>query len=50
MKPTNLVGRFDLDLVLRDASLDPHNRATRRVLAAAAIGTEVNDGYYGVRT
>ena len=46
MEMPDLVGRFDLDLTLRDASLDPANRATRRMLAAAAIGTEVNDGYY----
>lgn len=46
MEMPDLLGRFDLDLTLRDASLDPANRATRRMLAAAAIGTEVNDGYY----
>lgn len=46
MEMPDLLGRFDLDLTLRDASLDPANRATSRMLAAAAIGTEVNDGYY----
>ncbi|MGB3472089.1 MAG: hypothetical protein WBA51_14820 [Erythrobacter sp.] len=46
MTRSDLVGRFDLDLGLRDASLDPENRPSRRMLAAAAIGTEVNDAYY----
>lgn len=46
MTTGSFVGRFDLDLGLRDASLDPANRPTRRMLAAAAIGTEVNDAYY----
>jgi hypothetical protein len=46
MTNASFVGRFDLDLGLRDASLDPANRPTRRMLAAAAIGTEVNDAYY----
>lgn len=46
MEMPDLVGRFDLDLTLRDASCDPANHATRRMLAAAAIGTDVNDGYY----
>ena len=46
MKQSWAIGRFDLDLTLRDASLDPANRPTRRMLAAAAIGTEVEDAYY----
>ena len=47
MKPSNLVGRFDLDLALRDASLDPHNRATRRMLAAAAIAPQKGQRWGG---
>ncbi len=46
MKRSQFVSRFDLDLTLRDASLDECNRPTRRMLAAAAIGTEVEDGYF----
>ena len=34
---------FDTDIVLRDASLDPRNRPTRRMIANAAIGVEVDD-------
>ena len=32
------VGRFDLDIALRDASLDEMNRVARRSLANASIG------------
>lgn len=46
MMMPQMIGRFDLDLTLRDASLDPGNRPTRRMLAAAAIGTEIEDAYY----
>ncbi|MBA3895820.1 MAG: hypothetical protein H0X36_01495 [Sphingomonadaceae bacterium] len=40
---------FDTDIVLRDASVDPHNRPTRRMIANAAIGVEVDDAYYSLR-
>ena len=40
---------FDLDITLRDAALDPQNRATRRMIANACIGMDVNDAYYSVR-
>ena len=46
MKSSQFVVGFDLDLTLRDASLDEFNRPTRRMLAAAAIGTEVEDAYF----
>jgi hypothetical protein len=41
--------RFDLDITLRDAALDAENRPTRRMIANAAIGMEVDDAYYSVR-
>ena len=37
---------FDLDITLEDASVDPANRPTRRMIAAAAIGMAVDDAYY----
>ena len=40
---------LDLDITLRDASLDPGNRPTRRMIAAAAIGMEVDDAYFSTR-
>ncbi len=44
------VGRFfDIDIVLRDASLDSNNRPTRRMIANAAIGVAVDDAYYALR-
>ncbi|MFB0614069.1 MULTISPECIES: hypothetical protein [Erythrobacteraceae] len=43
------VGRFDLDIALRDASLDELNRATRRSLANASIGVEAFDAYHSAR-
>lgn len=44
------VGKFfDTDIVLRDAAIDPHNRPTRRMIANAAIGIEVDDAYYSLR-
>ena len=46
MKRSRYLIRFDLDIGLRDASLDEYNRPTRRMLAAAAIGTEVEDAYF----
>jgi hypothetical protein len=41
--------RFDLDITLRDAALDSENRPTRRMIANAAIGMDVEDAYYSVR-
>ena len=49
MDPKFLGRYFDTDIVLRDASLDPHNRPTRRMIADAAIGVEVDDAYYSLR-
>jgi hypothetical protein len=40
---------FDTDIVLRDAAVDPQNRPTRRMIANAAIGVEVDDAYYSLR-
>lgn len=46
MSLPSFVDRFDLDLGLRDASTDPSNRPTQRMLAAAAIGMDVEDAYF----
>ena len=43
------IGKFDLDIALRDASLDELNRPTRRSLANASIGVESFDAYYSAR-
>ena len=43
------LGQFDLDLTLRDASLDPLATPTRRSLANASIGVEAFDAYYSAR-
>lgn len=43
------VGKFDLDVTLRDASLDEQNRPTRRMIANACIGIEAFEAYYSVR-
>lgn len=40
---------FDLDITLRDASLDPDNRPTRRMIATASIGMGADDAYYSTR-
>lgn len=40
---------FDLDVALRDASLDEQNRPTRRMIANAALGMHFEDAYYSVR-
>lgn len=40
---------FDTDIVLRDVSVDSNNRPTRRMIANAAIGVEVDDAYYALR-
>jgi hypothetical protein len=49
MQPTIFHDRFDLDIAVRDASLDPDVRPTRRMIAAATLGMEVEDAYYSVR-
>ncbi len=49
MKNTAFHDRFDLDITLRDAGLDAENRPTRRMIANAAIGMDVEDAYYSVR-
>ncbi|QOT74550.1 hypothetical protein H5V43_22035 (plasmid) [Sphingobium fuliginis] len=40
---------FDLDILLRDAAVDPDNRPTRRMIANACIGMPADDAYYSVR-
>jgi len=49
MSMSNFLDRFDLDITLRDAALDPDNRPTRRMIANAAIGMDALDAYYAVR-
>ena len=47
---SKFIGKFfDIDIVLRDASIDPHNRPTRRIIANAAIGVAADDAYYSLR-
>ena len=43
------IGKFDLDITLRDAALDPNCRPTKRMLANASIGVEPFDAYYSAR-
>ena len=43
------IGKFDLDVTLRDAALDPNCRPTKRMLANASIGVEPFDAYYSAR-
>ena len=40
------IGAFDLEITLRDATLDEANRPTRRMLANACIGVDPFDAYY----
>ena len=49
MTTSKFLDRFDLDITLRDASLDWENSPTRRMIANAAIGIEPLDAYYAVR-
>ena len=49
MKRSKFIGVFDLDVVLRDAATDPANRPTRRMIANATIGMDVDDAYYAAR-
>ncbi|RSU72117.1 hypothetical protein BRX37_20120 [Sphingomonas sp. S-NIH.Pt3_0716] len=49
MRTSTFRNRFDLDIALRDAALDELNRPTRRMIANAAIGMDVEDAYYSVR-
>ena len=43
------IGKFDLDIALRDAALDELNRPTRRMLANASIGMDAMDAYYAAQ-
>lgn len=43
------IGKFDLDVTLKDAAFDPHVRPARRMIANACIGMEAFDAYYSVR-
>lgn len=49
MTTSEFLDRFDLDITLQDASLDPENPPARRMIANAAIGVEPLDAYYAVR-
>jgi hypothetical protein len=49
MKTSAFVDRFDLDLILRDESLDPLNSPTRRAISALSIGVSPEDAYYSTR-
>ena len=49
MRTDKFRDRFDLDITLRDAALDAENRPTRRMIANASIGMDVEDAYYSVR-
>ena len=40
MKLQDFTGPIDLDLTLRDASLNPDVRDTRRAIAAASVGVD----------
>ncbi|WP_369815655.1 hypothetical protein [Erythrobacter sp. CCH5-A1] len=43
------IGKFDLDVTLRDSALDPECRPTKRLLANASLGVEPFDAYYSAR-
>lgn len=49
MKTIEFRDRFDLDIAMRDAALDPEVRPSRRMIANAAIGMHVEDAYYSAR-
>ena len=49
MKCAGYVGKFDLDLELRDAGCDERLSPTQRMIANAAIGIEPQDLYYATR-
>lgn len=49
MNNTFPLGKFDLDITLRDASLDEANRPTKRSLANASIGVEAFDAYHAAQ-
>jgi hypothetical protein len=40
---------IDVEIDLRDAALDPHERPSRRMLANACLGVGLEDAYYSVR-
>lgn len=39
----------DVEIGLRDASVDPHERPSRRMIANACLGVGLDDAYYSVR-
>lgn len=43
------IGRFDLDIQLRDEAVNERNSPVQRMLANAVIGVEPYDAYYAVR-
>lgn len=43
------IGKFDLDITLRDAGTDDRISPTRRMIANAAIGVAPEDAYYATR-
>lgn len=43
------VGRFDLDIHLRDEALNERNTPAMRMVANASIGVDPHDAYYSVR-
>jgi len=49
MKLSPFVDGFDLDITLRDTSVDPDNTPNRRAIANLSLSMEVNDAYYSVR-
>ena len=40
---------FDVEIALRDASIDPHVRPSRRAIANLCLGVGFEDAYYSVR-
>lgn len=46
---TDCIEAIDLDLTLKEASVDPDIRPTRRMIATACIGLGPEDAYYSVR-
>ena len=49
MPASSHLDRFDLDIVLRDASCDMNLQPMRRAIAALCIGVSVDDAYLSVR-
>jgi len=46
MKRSVFINRFDLDITLRDASVDLANSPEQRALAGLSIGMDVEDSYF----